>query len=135
MGDPGLSLCLKHSCIEVRSLGTPRKSTCRLAEGSPQLEGHSVVGARCMEVNWGREKQWCHGGEGTLSMERPKGEKEREIEKVWHQFLTKGKPLWTTDWGAKSAEFHRVVCLSVSVFVCFPQGFFFFHKLQLELKL
>ena len=57
MGDPGLSSSLKHSCIEVRSLGTPRKSICRLAEGSPQLEGDSLAGARFIEMNWGREKE------------------------------------------------------------------------------
>ena len=26
-----------------------------------------MEGARCMEVNWGRENQQCCGGEGTLS--------------------------------------------------------------------
>ena len=35
-----------------------------------------MAGVRCMVVNWGREK-WLHcGGEGTLSMERQKGDRE-----------------------------------------------------------
>ena len=57
-----------------------------------------------MDVNWGREKQLCHGGEGTLSMARQKGEKETRVEIVQHQVSTKGKPLWTTDQGARSNE-------------------------------
>lgn len=85
MGDPGLSLSLKHSCIKVRSLGISRKLICRLAEGCLQLEEDSVAGVTCMEVNWVREKWLCCGGEGTLIVERQKGEKERKV-RLHHQF-------------------------------------------------
>ena len=54
------------------------------AEGSPQLEGDSLADARCVDVNWGREKWQSHGGEETPSVERQKGEKERGVEKVQH---------------------------------------------------
>ena len=47
-GDPELSLPLKYSCTEVKSLGTPRKSICRVAKGSLQLQGHSLTGERCV---------------------------------------------------------------------------------------
>lgn len=46
------------------SLEIPRKSIWGLKEGFPQLEGDSVSGARCMEVNWGI----------TISMRREMGE-------------------------------------------------------------
>ena len=32
VGDPGFSSSLKHSSVEVRSLGTPKKSVCRVAK-------------------------------------------------------------------------------------------------------
>jgi len=41
------------------------------------LEGDSLAGGRCVEVNWWRERQQSHGREGTLYMERQKGKKER----------------------------------------------------------
>ena len=69
-------MSLKHSCIKVRLLGTLRESNCRAAEGSPKLEGDILVGARYVDVNWGREKWWHPGGEGTPSVERQKGKRE-----------------------------------------------------------
>lgn len=46
----------------------------RIVKGFPWLKGDSMAGTRCMEVNWGREKLPCCGGEGTLSkMERAFG--------------------------------------------------------------
>ena len=73
-------MSLKHSCIEVKLLGTSRKLVCRVAEGSPQFERDSLAGIRCVDVNWGRERQQCHRGERTLSMKRQKGEKETGVE-------------------------------------------------------
>ena len=52
------------------------KSICRVAEGSPQLEEDSLERVRCVDVNWGREKWRHYGGDGILSLERQKGEKE-----------------------------------------------------------
>lgn len=48
----------------------------RSGEGSPQLEGDTVAGVRYVGVNWEREKQQCHGEEGTFLL-RDKG-RERE---------------------------------------------------------
>ena len=56
-GDFGPSSFLKHSCIEVRSLGAPRKSICGLAEGSPCLEGDSVAGARLILTDKSKHAQ------------------------------------------------------------------------------
>ena len=61
-GDPGLPTSLKHSWIEVRLLGTPRKLICGVAEGSPELEGDRLAGVRCMDVSWGRKKPRTPGG-------------------------------------------------------------------------
>lgn len=44
------------------------------------MEGDKVAGAKCLEVNWGREKLPCYGWEGTLLAGREKGERERWIE-------------------------------------------------------
>lgn len=82
--DPWLSSTLEHSSTEVRSTGTPRKSG--LEEGSPQLEGDSMAGARCMNVNWRREKLLCCRAKGTFSTRREKGESDRGYERecsVW----------------------------------------------------
>ena len=46
------------------------------------MEGDIVTGARYVEVNCEGEKQQCLEREGTHSMERQKGEKERGVEKV-----------------------------------------------------
>ena len=49
-----------------------------------------MAGARCTEANWGREKQECRGGEGTLSKERQKRrEKEKGVERMWHPVHTR----------------------------------------------
>ena len=79
-GDPGISFSLKHSYINIRLLEKLRKLICGVAEGSPHLKRESLVDARCMDVNWGREKWWHNGGEETLSMETERGK--REAEKV-----------------------------------------------------
>ena len=73
----GLSSSLKHSYIEVRSLGIPRKSICGMEKGSPLLEGDSMAGVQCVDVSWGKGKRWCHRQEGTLFMEKQKGERDR----------------------------------------------------------
>ena len=52
--EPGFFLALRHSCIEVRSLGTPRRSICGAAEGSLQMKGDSLAGPRGVYVNWHR---------------------------------------------------------------------------------
>lgn len=49
------------------------------------LEEDSMVGVRCMEVNWGREKMLCYREEGTLFMGSKKGEKGRGLERVWNK--------------------------------------------------
>ena len=73
----GLFSSLKHSYIEVRSLGIPRKSICGMEKGSPLLEGHSMAGVQCVDMSWGKGKRWCPRQEGTLFMEKQKGEKDR----------------------------------------------------------
>ena len=45
---------LKHSSIEVRTLGTPWNTTCGETEKSPQVERDSLVGQRCVFANWER---------------------------------------------------------------------------------
>ena len=66
-----------------------------------------MAGARYGEVNWRRKKSQCHGGKGTLSMERQKGDKEREVERVWFWVHTRGTPLGTTDWGVRGTQCPR----------------------------
>ena len=38
-----------------------------------------MAGARCLGMNWGREKQQCHRQKATLFMERKKTDKERGL--------------------------------------------------------
>ena len=61
-----------------------------------------------MEVNWGREKWQCHGGEGTLSMETKGRERDSGTEKTHHRVCIRGKSLWIMDWRARNTERHRV---------------------------
>ena len=48
IGRLGFPSSLKHSCIEARTLETPRKSICRVTEKSPQVEGDSLARQRCV---------------------------------------------------------------------------------------
>ena len=93
-------MSLKHSCIEVRSLGTPRKSTCGVAEGSLQVEG-DIGGIEVCVYELGDIKWHRQGGEGTPLVNRQKGEKERGIQ---YLLSIRGKPLQTTDWGMRNME-------------------------------
>ena len=104
MGGPWAFLVPQTQCIEVRLLGTTRKLICGPAEVSPLLEGDSVASARYMEVNWEGEKWQYLGGEGTLSLGRQKGEKERGLPRVQHRVCIKGKFIWTMDWKARSTD-------------------------------
>ena len=54
------------------------------------------------EIKWHN-----HGREGILSVERQRGEKERGVVKVQHLVSTRGKPLWTTDWGMQLKKFKK----------------------------
>ena len=102
VGGPGFSSSLKHNCIEVRALGTPRKSSCRVAEGSPQLEGDSLAGLRCVYVNWGRQNGIGTEGRESLLC-RDKRERKRSC-KSRPQVTTRGKSLWITEWGTRNTE-------------------------------
>lgn len=59
------------------------------------------------------EKNQFHVGEGMLSTEKEKGEKERGVERGRRQVYTRQKPLWTMDWGARDTECHRFLANSV----------------------
>ena len=68
-----------------------------------------MAGERYMEVNWGRENGGVAEGKEPFPW-RDKGREKKRIERVWCQVCTRGKPFWTTDWGARSTECFRFIC-------------------------
>lgn len=64
-----------------------------------------MTGERCVEVNWGREKLLCHGGEGALSKGREKGERAGLRVQCWVYTRKKTSP--DPEPGSRGSEGHR----------------------------
>ena len=74
-------MSLNHRCIEVRSLGTTRESICGVTDLHRKIStgrGRQLGGTEVRVCKLGKIKWHRHGGEGTTSEERQKGEKDRE---------------------------------------------------------
>lgn len=79
----------------------------RLVEWQKDLHSGRETSVRCVDVNWGREKQQRCGGEGTPSVKRQKRE-EGDVEIVQHRVSTNRRTSGPTKWGAKSTEVLKV---------------------------
>ena len=94
---------LKHSCIEERSLGPPRKWICRVAEGPPGAERGSVVDGGACIWSGGEKMAEAWKGGSPFCAETKGSERERGC-KSQDSVGTKGKPLQTIDGGMRNTE-------------------------------